>query len=115
MSLKYEPASEPLHISVALPAEDRMRPQRVNKSSFSIALICTTSHRMPAGASANQGSETGDLISEGVRVGKWGSTLGDGTDSWFWGLEFEQPLDRNVQWFRGGLVFEAHRLVYHPA
>ena len=22
---------------------------------------------------------------------------------------------RNVQWFRGGLVFEAHRLVYHSA
>ena len=21
---------------------------------------------------------------------------------------------RNVQWFRGGLVFKAHRLVYHP-
>ena len=25
----------------------------------------------------------------------------------------EQLLDRNVQWFRGGLVFKAHRLVYH--
>ena len=25
------------------------------------------------------------------------------------------PLYRNVQWFRGGLVFEAHRLVYHSA
>ena len=22
---------------------------------------------------------------------------------------------RNVQWFRGGLVFEAHRLLYHSA
>ena len=27
----------------------------------------------------------------------------------------EQPLDRNGQWFRGGLVFEAHRLLYHSA
>jgi len=26
-----------------------------------------------------------------------------------------QPLYRNVQWFRGGLVFEAHRLLYHSA
>jgi len=28
----------------------------------------------------------------------------------------EKPMlefDRNVQWFRGGLVFEAHRLLYH--
>ena len=25
----------------------------------------------------------------------------------------EQPLYRNMQWFRGGLVFEAHRLLYH--
>jgi len=24
-----------------------------------------------------------------------------------------QPLYRNVQWFRGGLLFEAHRLVHH--
>ena len=24
-----------------------------------------------------------------------------------------QPLRRNVQWFRGRLVFKAHRLVYH--
>ena len=24
-----------------------------------------------------------------------------------------QPLCRNVQWFRGGLVFKAHRLLYH--
>ena len=27
----------------------------------------------------------------------------------------EQPLYINVQWFRGGLVFEAHRLLYHSA
>ena len=27
----------------------------------------------------------------------------------------EQLLYRNVQWFRGGLVFQAHRLVYHRA
>ena len=26
-----------------------------------------------------------------------------------------QPLHRNVQWCRGGLVFEAHRLLYHSA
>ena len=26
-----------------------------------------------------------------------------------------QLLDGNVQWFRGGLVFEAHRLLYHSA
>ena len=25
----------------------------------------------------------------------------------------EQPRYRNVQWFRGGLVFEAHGLLYH--
>jgi len=25
------------------------------------------------------------------------------------------PLYRNVQWFRGGLVFEAHTLLYHSA
>ena len=24
-----------------------------------------------------------------------------------------QLLDRNVQWFRGGLVFKPHRLLYH--
>jgi len=24
-------------------------------------------------------------------------------------------LHRNVQWYRGGLVFEAHRLLYHSA
>jgi len=29
------------------------------------------------------------------------------------GARVAQPLYRNVQWFRGGLVFEAHRLVYH--
>jgi len=28
---------------------------------------------------------------------------------------FLQPLYRNVQWFRGGLVFEARRLLYHSA
>jgi len=27
----------------------------------------------------------------------------------------EQPLHINVLWYRGGLVFEAHRLVYHSA
>ena len=27
----------------------------------------------------------------------------------------EQPLHRNVLWYRGGLVFEAHRLLYHSA
>ena len=27
----------------------------------------------------------------------------------------EQPLYKNVQWFRGGLIFEAHRLLYHSA
>ena len=26
---------------------------------------------------------------------------------------YEQLLDINVQWFRGGLVFKAHNLVYH--
>jgi len=26
-----------------------------------------------------------------------------------------QPLHRNVLWYRGGLVFEAHRLLYHSA
>jgi len=26
-----------------------------------------------------------------------------------------QPLYRNVQWFRDGRVFEAHRLLYHSA
>ena len=30
-------------------------------------------------------------------------------------LPREQPLYRNVQWFRGGLVFDAHRLLYHSA
>ena len=28
-------------------------------------------------------------------------------------LEVEQPLGRHVQRFRGGLVFKAHRLLYH--
>ena len=32
------------------------------KSSFSIALMCTTSRRMPASASTNQGPETGDVV-----------------------------------------------------
>jgi len=32
------------------------------KSSLSIALICTTSQRIPASASTNQGSEKGDLM-----------------------------------------------------
>ena len=27
----------------------------------------------------------------------------------------EQPLHRNVLWYRGELVFEAHRLLYHSA
>jgi len=27
----------------------------------------------------------------------------------------EQPLYRNVLWFQGGLVFEAHRRLYHSA
>jgi len=26
-----------------------------------------------------------------------------------------EPLHRNVLWYRGGLVFEAHRLWYHSA
>ena len=33
-----------------------------------------------------------------------------------WAIRFsiqEQLLDRNVQRFRGGLVFRAHRLLYH--
>jgi len=30
-------------------------------------------------------------------------------------LPTRQRLFRNVQWFRGGLVFEAHRLLYHSA
>ena len=29
-----------------------------------------------------------------------------------WGL-YEQLLQRYVKWFRGGLVFKAHRLLYH--
>jgi len=29
------------------------------------------------------------------------------------GARREQPLGRNVKRFRGGLVFKAHRLVYH--
>jgi len=36
--------------------------QRGSKLSFSIALICTTSHRIPAGAGTNEGPETGDLM-----------------------------------------------------
>ena len=28
---------------------------------------------------------------------------------------FGQPIYSNVQWFRGGLVLEAHRLLYHSA
>jgi len=36
--------------------------QRVSKSSFSIALICTTRRRMLASASTNQGRVKGDLI-----------------------------------------------------
>ena len=27
----------------------------------------------------------------------------------------EQPLHRTVVWYRGGLVFEAHRRLYHSA
>ena len=27
----------------------------------------------------------------------------------------EQLLRRKVKWFRGGLVFKAHRIVYHSA
>jgi len=30
-------------------------------------------------------------------------------------LRLEQPLYRFVQWFRGGLVVEAHRLLHHSA
>jgi len=26
---------------------------------------------------------------------------------------YEQLLYRNMQWFRGGLAFKAHRLLYH--
>jgi len=28
---------------------------------------------------------------------------------------FRVPLHRNVLWYRGGLVFEAHRHLYHSA
>ena len=30
-------------------------------------------------------------------------------------LSIQEPFYRNMQWFRGELVFEAHRLVYHSA
>ena len=36
--------------------------QSESNSSFPIALICTTSRRIPASASANQGPKKGDLI-----------------------------------------------------
>ena len=32
-----------------------------------------------------------------------------------WVVRAGQPLDINVQRFRGGLVFKAHRLVFHSA
>ena len=37
-------------------------PQSAIKSSFSIALICTTSHRIPVSASTNQGPEKGEVV-----------------------------------------------------
>ena len=36
--------------------------RRMIKSSFSIALICTTSRRVPANAGTNQETEKGDLV-----------------------------------------------------
>ena len=39
-------------------------PQRGGKLPFSIALICTTSRRIPAIASTNQGPEKGDLVAD---------------------------------------------------
>jgi len=41
---------------------------RGGKSSFSIALICTTSRRIAESASTNQGPEKGDLITLGGLV-----------------------------------------------
>jgi len=39
----------------------RTSPQSGIKSSFETALICTTSHRIPASAGTNRGPERGDL------------------------------------------------------
>jgi len=43
------------------------------KSSFSIALICTTSRRIPASASTNQGPEKCSLIQAGQRTATRGT------------------------------------------
>ena len=46
--------------------------QSESKSSFPIALICTTTRRMPVGAGTNQGPENGDLTTLWDREGERG-------------------------------------------
>ena len=41
---------------------------RARNTSFSVALICTTSHQIPANVSANQGTETSYLIPRDLLV-----------------------------------------------
>ena len=82
MSLKYEPASELLHIyvqylgwwkhrvEIGRDRLHRLYPHGSSiKSSFSITLIRVTSRRIPASSSTNQGPENGDLVKHRVEVG----------------------------------------------
>ena len=99
-------------------------PQSGIKSSFSMALICTTSRRIPASASTHQGSEIVDWALAGGRVVMYvpsGAETVHLTDSgafFFHCFRFqpfsveEQLLYGNMKRFRGGLVRKAHRPLY---
>jgi len=50
----------------------------------------------------------------GIRV-QWKTSYMLAADALFAEWKRCPAMYRNEQWFRGGLVFEAHRLVYHSA
>jgi len=64
-TLAQEPPHKVVHV------DKLYDPQSGRKSPSSIPLICTTSRRIPARASTNQGPENGDLIPHRNRRTKW--------------------------------------------
>ena len=54
--------------------------------------------------------EATDLIQRMVEAWRHDIPGAAGPPNFIW-----QPLHRNVLWYRGGLIFEAHSLVYHSA
>ena len=94
MGLKYEPSSEPLHISAKIWSKCRLiRCLRIEQF-----LISSTKINGPIKTTVRSS-----------RVGK-GAAAGCREDQF---PIQEQLLNRNVERFRGGLVFKASRLSYH--